>query len=157
MFRERELAKIVVMLAVISFASGCVGKTVEFPDLKERLLVTSADAKNPGAPFTPKDCPDCLFNVVNRTGQAWTDFHLEARLGNGPDGTFGFMDQASGGFDGDVYEGDGTDALSNNNHTLDITGINIADGGTFSFNVDIGDLELQGTWELYGRPTVQAR
>jgi hypothetical protein len=61
---------------------------------------------------------------------------------------------AGGGFDGDVYEGPGNDVLSNNNHTLDVTGLNIPSGAEYSFTVDIGDVELEGKWALFGRPTV---
>jgi hypothetical protein len=132
---------------------GCT-KSIEFPDLRERLLMSSDDAKNPGNPFTKKDCPDCRFYIVNKSGQIWTDFHLEMRLGKQPDGTFGFMPEG-GGFDGQIYEGPGTGNLSNNNHTLDVIGLNVPNGETYDFTVDIGDLELEGTWELYGWPTVK--
>src|SRR5262245_18322703 len=110
------------LLAAFSLTTGCVGTQVEFADLRERRTLTSEDARNPGPPFTAKDCPDCLFNIINRTGQTWTDFHLEARLLEGPGGSFGFIDVAGGGFDGAVYEGPGVANLSNNNHTLDVTG-----------------------------------
>lgn len=134
--------------------ASCSRTRVEFPDLSERLLMSSDKARNPGNPFTPKDCPDCRFDIVNRTGKTWTDFHLEMRLGRGPDGTFGFMPEG-GGFDGDVYEGPGTDNLGDNNHVLDVTGLNVADGSTYTFTVDAGDVELEGTWQLFGRPSVE--
>jgi hypothetical protein len=153
-----RLRRILVVSICLVSLTGCpAGTAIEFPDLNERLLMTSDQARNPGNPFTPKDCPDCRFAIVNRSGKPWTGFHFEMRLGNQPDGTFGVMSEASGGFDGDVYEGPGADALSNNNHTLDVTGLNIADGSRYEFTVDVGDLEFQGIWHLYGRPTVEGK
>ena len=150
----RNLRRMLLAVSCIGAAAGCSTTRVEFPNLDERRLLSSDEAKNPGAPFTPKDCPDCRFEIVNRSGRTWTDFHLEMRLGRGPDGRFGFITEG-GGFDGDVYEADqGADNLGNANRWLDVTGLNVADGSTYTFTVDIGDLELEGTWELFGRPTV---
>jgi hypothetical protein len=151
---NRKFLSNALALSLITWGSLSCSRVITFPNLKERLLLSSEDARNPGNPFTAKDCPDCRFDIRNASGQAWTDFHLEIRLGRGPGGSFGFM-EGGGGFDGDVYEGSGTDALSNLNHTLDVTGLNIADGSTYSFTVDVGDVELEGTWELFGRPTTE--
>ena len=48
----------------------------------EQLLFTSSDAPPLPAPFTPGDCPDCPFILVNNTGTTWTDFHFRIARNN---------------------------------------------------------------------------
>ncbi|MFQ5774542.1 MAG: PEP-CTERM sorting domain-containing protein [Kiloniellaceae bacterium] len=140
-------------LWVVGYTTPAHSFAIAFADLNEQLLFSSADAPTQPSPFTPGDCPDCPFDITNNTGQVWTDFHLEVRLGANSFGTFFFV-PSGGGYDGDVYEGPGTDTLSADLHSIDIVGLNIADGGVYSFTVDMDAFELFGTYELFGFPTV---
>ena len=153
----RGAAVLVALLSSIAFVHPANAFDVTFNDLSEKLLFDSALAPPPLPGFTPGDCPGCPFSITNSTGVAWTDFHLELRLTSGPGGTFGFINAPVGGYDGDVYEGPGSDSLSNPGGAagtvLDIIGLNIPDGGNYSFNVDMDALELTGTYGLFGRPT----
>ncbi len=148
----RGIAVLVALLSSIVLVHPANAFDVTFNDLNEKLLFDSSQAP-PLQGFSPGDCPDCPFSITNSTGVAWTDFHLELRLTSQPSGTFGFIDVAAGGYDGDVYEGPGSDSLGAFNQTLDIVGLNIPDGGIYGFNVDMDALELQGTYGLFGRPT----
>jgi hypothetical protein len=148
----RGIAVLVALLSSIFLIHPADAFDVTFNDLNEKLLLDSSQA-----PLLGGDCPDCPFSITNSTGVTWTDFHLELRLTSGPPGRFGFINVAEGGFDGDVYEGPGSDSLSDLGDALDtvldIIGLNIPDGGIYGFNVDMATLELQGTYGLFGRPT----
>lgn len=117
----------------------------------EQLLFTSSDAPEQPSPFTPGDCPDCPFDLTNNTGTTWTDFHFRLALGQGS-GTFWFVDFIGGGYDGDGYEGPGSGTFPDPS-TLDVIGLNIANGGTYRFTVDMDSFELLGTYQLFGTPT----
>jgi hypothetical protein len=149
----REAAVLVALLASFVLVHPATAFDVTFNDLNEKLLFDSSQAPVLAFPFVPGDCPDCPFSITNSTGVTWTDFHLELRQTSGPLGTFGFIDAAIGGYDGDVYEGPGSDSLGAFNQTLDVIGLNIPDGGIYSFNVDMAAFELQGTYGLFGRPS----
>jgi len=86
-------------------------------------------------------------------------------VARGPAGTAGYAVFAdptlSGNFgtDGDTYEGPGTDTLSSSPNLpsgyfdiIDVIGLNIADGATYSFSVDI--VAPESGWIFGGNPTV---
>src|SRR5512132_2087879 len=108
----RGAVVLVALLSSIALVHPASAFNVTFNDLSEKLLFDSSQAP-PLLGFSPGDCPDCPFSITNNTGVAWTDFHMELRLTSGPGGTFGFINAAIGGYDGDVYEGPGNDTLSN--------------------------------------------
>lgn len=148
----RGAAVLIALLSSIALVQPANAFDVTFNDLNAKLLFDSSQATPPQG-FSPGDCPDCPFSITNSTGVAWTDFHLELQLTSGPGGSFGFINAAAGGYDGDVYEGPGSDSMGPFNQTLDIIGLNIPDGGIYSFNVDMDAFELTGTYGLFGRPT----
>ena len=138
-----------------AFTQPAYGFPITFNSNVEQLLFSSADAPPPPLGFTPGDCPDCPFDITNNTGTTWTDFHFRLQLGPGSFGTFFFVDFVGGGYDGVVYEGPGTGAVvaGSFNQRLDVTGLNVPDGGFYSFSLDMDAFELLGTYELYGIPT----
>src|SRR6187401_2649333 len=71
---------------------------VTYDAVAEKLLANSSIW--PGG-----DAFDQEYELLNNTGQAWTDFHFRLALSSGPPGTFGFIDDAIGGHDGTAYEG----------------------------------------------------
>lgn len=68
MKRNYRRAVLVVCAGVVGLTS-CSTTRVEFADLPERVLMTSDQAKNPGNPFNPKDCPDCRFAIRQQKWQ----------------------------------------------------------------------------------------
>jgi len=153
----RGAAVLVALLWSIALVHPASAFDVTFNNLNEKLLFDSSQAPAQPQPFTPGDCPDCPFSITNNTGVTWTDFHLELRQTSGPLGSFAFINAAVGGYDGDVYEGPGIDSLSNpgggSGTVLDIIGLNIPNGGNYSFTVDMDAAELIGTYGLFGHPT----
>ena len=128
------------------------GFDITYDDNAEQLLFTSSDAPPQPDPFTPGDCPNCPFELFNNTGTSWTDFHFRLALGPQSNGTFFFVPIAAGGYDGDVYEDSGSDALAGC-CTLDVVDLNISSDDTYSFTVDMDAFELTGTYQLFGTPT----
>ncbi|MCC7548718.1 MAG: hypothetical protein IT532_13210 [Burkholderiales bacterium] len=127
---NRSLSFSLLYLAACACYTGpAAAFSTTFNNFDAQVIFDTSQSPAQQGPFTPGDCPDCAFDITNNSGQTWTDFHLELRLAPGSFGTFGFIDFAGGGYDGDVYEGPGTDALSDDLHSLDIIGLNIAQGG----------------------------
>jgi len=157
------MKKSTIILASLLGSLWILGSTVpshaDFFDVTynsnaEQLLFTSSQAQPPEG-FSPGDCPDCIFNLFNNTGTTWTDFHFRVafQAGSGLGGTFGFIDAAVGGYDGDVYEGPGSDTVGPFNQTLDVVGLNIVADDEYTFNVDMDAFELTGNYQLFGIPT----
>lgn len=137
-------------LGILGFTGPAHSITITYNDLSEQLLVDQHD-----------DLFDGQFDIVNNTGVAWTDFHLRvieeiagicAACPFFPE----FGGTPAGGYDGTAYEGPGTATVSNGVNIadiLDVVGLNIADGGTLSFLLDVENGELLGDWNLFGTPT----
>jgi hypothetical protein len=144
-------------LAIFVFSFSPLGTAhgfeITFNSNAEHFLFSSADAPALANPFTPGDCPDCPFRLINNTGVTWVDFHFDQRLESGF-GTFFLVDVAAGGYDGTVYEGPGNFVVSDFNHKLDVTNLNIPNGGFYDFTVDMDAFELTGTYALFGTPSV---
>jgi PEP-CTERM motif len=128
--------------------------TVTFTDLNPKMMggdVFGAGGNN-----------DVAFEVTNQTGSTWNDFHMQVALG--PAGTLGIAFYVPAalagtfGTDGFPYEGPGSFTLSNLNNqpaypdVLDVVGLNVPTGGTYSFSVDIAAGE--SGWIMAGYPTV---
>ena len=105
------------------------------------------------------------FNITNNTGLTWTDFHMTL-VGYGDFGSYDFMRFDDLGLDGTIYTGPGTasfydansDALGLNDG-MNIDGLNILDGQTLSFQVDIfGGAFPEGvtSFAIYANPTVDS-
>lgn len=127
--------------------------TFTFNNLNDQILLADQDFA----------LLDQEFEITNNTGQTWTDFHLELDVflpedAPPPSGgiSYFFQDTAGGslGFDGDVYEGPGTDTLSSFQQSLDIVGLSIPDGDSYMFNVDVNSGETTTRYNIVGRPTV---
>ena len=107
---------------------------------------------------------DEQFDITNNTGSTWTDFHMSL-IGYGPFG-YDFMRFADLGSDGTIYTGPGTASFSDLNSdalgfddAIDIVGLNILNGQTFSFQVDIfGGAFPEGlsSFDIYANPTVDS-
>ncbi len=103
---------------------------------------------------------DVAFDILNSTGTAWTDFHMVTGPSPAGQGVAYFIPAALAGLlgtDGNTYEGPGTYTLSSSNppsqpDIIDVIGLNIPNGSTYSFSVDIAAGEAG--WAFGGNPTI---
>lgn len=103
---------------------------------------------------TDGDFFDQAFELTNNSGEIWTDFHFNVREATG---SFGFIDVAAGGHDGTAYEGPGSYQISDAGRNLDVVGLNIPDGGLYSFSLDTDNFESLGAYTIYGTPSVDGQ
>ena len=143
---------LIVCFVLLTFPAVGLAYAVTYNDLNAKIIA--------GDVFGAGVNDDVTFDIQNSTGTTWTDFHMQVALG--PAGTQGmaFFIPASlagtMGTDGQTYEGPGTYILSNiDNPTypdgIDIVGLNVLNGNTLSFSLDIAAGE--SGWILAGYPT----
>jgi len=92
------------------------------------------------------------YHLINYTGQVWTDFHF--RLDQHASDFFS-SDSVDYIFNG--YDGPGSYIIGDQNRSIDVVGLDIGIGETFSFDLNTSFLNPSGEgywyYGIFGRPT----
>jgi hypothetical protein len=122
---------ITICLAPMSLAATAV----TFTDLNDKLLGVMGSGTN-------------AFDVTNDTGVTWTDFHLQINPGCISCSINSYTGPGSETFTPEIF-------LTTWDMLLDVVGLNIVDGGVYSFSIDtyIAPTGISGGFWTYGHPT----
>lgn len=134
-----------LMILLLLIACIC-GFAVEKSAYATAFTYTSNEAQS----LTYGDTPNVFdLELINETDTTWIDFHFEL---SGYVGAYGFV--------GGSYEGPGTAEYGGTGYgglyaPLDITGLNIPDGETYSLSFTVGHVgEVLPGYFCWGTPSI---
>jgi len=124
---------LILVFAILFFSSNSYAISITYDNLNTQAIATVI--------WTG----DYDFDIYNNTGVTWTDFHFQIDSGSGPPVAFS---------SNDPYTGPGTYQISGTlgQELLDVDGLNIIDGSTYSLTLAF--VSIEGAAFIGGTPTV---